>query len=544
MSDQPKKKVYGIDLGTTYSAISYIDDTDKAAIINNREGGQITASAVYFDDDGSAIIGEVAKDSGKMNPDRIVELIKRDMGTKTTREIMGKEYSPENISAIILRDLVKSAAESGHEVKDVVITCPAYFGLAEREATKNAGIMAGLNVIQVLDEPIGAALSYNSVKEPGMDKTVIVYDLGGGTFDVTIVRLTENEIRILCTDGNHRLGGADWDARLEALIAQKFMEQCPSAGDPRDDPESAYDLHVETEKIKKNLSAKTKVSKAISHGGERANVTVTREEFNLCTRDLLDETINFTNKMIEFAREKKDVTKFDEFLLVGGSTRMSQVMERVTAEYSTSLGVEPKVFDPDLAVSKGAAVYGTFWYKEIPEPTPEPILGGVVEPYSIDGTTKTPTPSGPTITFAASKSYGIKVRNKKTDELVCYNMIPKQSEVHEINGYVFSNVFGTSADNATELPLVVFSNDNPEQYASLDMCTEVGVATMILKPGLPAGAPIFVEFKLTKEGLLSVRAEDQTHHEKVEAEFTLTDALTQEELQGETTRVAEIVIQD
>ena len=205
------KYVFGIDLGTTYSCIARVDDTARAEVIKNNDGDNITPSVVEFDGD-NVIVGADAKSEAVLNPENTVMLVKTLMGkTDFAINYNGEDKTPEEISAFILRKLTQDASEQlGVEVKDVVITCPAYFGTAERTATKNAGKIAGLNVLEIISEPTAAALYYGCAKEQD-EKTILVYDLGGGTFDVTIMRISSDKIQVICSDGDHDLGGKNWD---------------------------------------------------------------------------------------------------------------------------------------------------------------------------------------------------------------------------------------------------------------------------------------------------------------------------------------------
>lgn len=556
MSDsETKKKVYGIDLGTTYSAISCINEDGKPEIINNSDGEQITASVVYFESDDNIVVGETAKEQGKIDSSRVIDLIKREMGNEWRREFDGKEYTPESISAIILKYLVKGAKEAGHNVEDVVITCPAYFGDAERNATRNAGTIAGLNVIGIVDEPIAAALCYDVKPDEGT-KHVLVYDLGGGTFDVTVVRISATESTVLCSDGNHRLGGADWDAALERILARKFMEACPDAGDPQEDPESRYDLHVQTERVKKKLSNSKETSVAVSHGGGRAKVVVSRAEFEEATRTLLEETIEYTDKMIDYARDKCGVQKFDEFLLVGGSTYMPQVKQIILDKYAESLGIEPRVHEPNYAVSKGAAVFGLNSVisnaveeriqelkSEDPTKTDDEIrvsaISDIADSFTLEPS-KVEIISETKIRTVASKSYGIRVLNKERVP-VCRNLIKKQTAVP----FSFSMKFPISQANAATLPLQVFSNDSIEDVADLEEeCINAGEAIMELTPGLPQGALINITFTITEEGKLTLTAEDLTNNKSISAEFNVSGALTQEEIEQQRNIVGDLTLAD
>src|SRR5437868_4663946 len=235
------KRVYGIDLGTTYSAIAYVDEHGKPVIVPNQESERITPSVVLFDGE-NVIVGNTAKESAKVEPHRVVSRIKQHMGDPNfVFEYEGQAYSPEDLSSFILRKVVGDAEVAlGDQITDVVITCPAYFGTPEREATANAGRLAGLNVRAILNEPTAAAIAYGL--EQGEDQTVLVYDLGGGTFDITMIEIRDRLIRVICTGGDHRLGGALWDEAIVMYLAQEFRTQTGLDADPMDDPEVLNDL--------------------------------------------------------------------------------------------------------------------------------------------------------------------------------------------------------------------------------------------------------------------------------------------------------------
>ena len=523
MSENTKIKVYGIDLGTTYSAISHVGDSGNVEIINNPDGGSITASAVFFED-GGIVVGEGAKESAYTDPDNFVHLIKREMGTTWRKTFLDKEHSPESISSLILKYMVKGAEMSGHEVKDVVITCPAYFNEAERMATKAAGELAKLNVLAVVDEPIAAAISYgmgitgNDQGETQETRQIIVYDLGGGTFDVTVVEISPKGVKVICSDGDHKLGGADWDAALRDLLLEKLLIENPEAGDLMADPETRAALITTVEKTKMSLSQKeTATARITCCDGSKSKVSVTREEFNEATQPLLNRTIEFTDAMIAMAREKTGVEKIDEFLLVGGSTYMPQVMEMVNSRYKDTLRVEPKLYEPNHAVSKGAALYGN-----------NKAIRDLYEKVLKDLKEKNPdTPTGKLedeMITVASKSIGIRVKNKE-GKFVCYNLIEKQNEVPCNN----TQAFPVSAANAATLPLIVYSNNIVGKQADLDCCLELGKATMELTPGLPAGAPIEVTFALDPEGRLELTARDVTNDKKIVVPFQVEGVLSEEE---------------
>ena len=347
------KYVFGIDLGTTYSCIARIriDGTTKAEVIRNNEGDYMTPSVVLFEGD-SVIVGNAAKTEATLNSDTTVMLVKTLMGKSNFAiRYNGEDRTPEEISSYILRKLAKDASEQlGVEVKDVVITCPAYFGIAERVATKNAGIIAGLNVLEIISEPIAAALFYGCAKEQD-EKTILVYDLGDETFDVTIMRISSNKIEIICSDGDHDLGGKKWNDILIRYLVDQFIKK--TGHDVEFDEYAVQDLRLKAEKIKKQLISKNQIGYIMEVAGNIEKIFITRDKFDEITSTLLDETLKKTEEAIEVAR-KKGYGKIDEILLVGGSTRMLQVKKALTEKFSES---KIKILEPDKAVVKGAAIH-------------------------------------------------------------------------------------------------------------------------------------------------------------------------------------------
>ena len=274
------KRVYGIDLGTTYSAIAYVDENGRPVVVPNQESERITPSVVLFDGD-NVIVGNTAKEASKVEPHRVVSRVKQNMGDPHfVFEHEGQAYGPEDISSFILRKVVGDAevALGGDEkITDVVITCPAYFGTDEREATANAGRLAGLNVRAILNEPTAAAIAYGL--EQGEDQTVLVYDLGGGTFDVTMIEIKDRLIRVICTGGDHRLGGALWDEAVVLHLAEEFRKQTGEESDPMDDPEVLNDLFLQAERGKKTLTQRDKAPFRVTHAGHQARVELERPHF-------------------------------------------------------------------------------------------------------------------------------------------------------------------------------------------------------------------------------------------------------------------------
>ena len=546
---EKQKRVYGIDLGTTYSAIAFIDEYGKAQVITNSDNGRITPSVVYFESDESIIVGEVAKESAKTDPERVVDFVKRQMSdTDWTYEVDGKHYKPEEISAFILKRLAGDAEKTGnHKVKDVVITCPAYFGDLERERTRAAGKIAGLNVVEILDEPVAAAINY-SLNVDAKGKNVIVYDLGGGTFDVTVVKIgtdpSKNEISIICTEGNHQLGGKDWDDRIVKYYVAEYQNQTGDTTDILSDPETAYDICLNAESDKKILTNKEKTLRRVSHGGEKASVELYREMFDDFTEDLLEQTFVLTDKVLEEARTR-GITDIHAFLLVGGSTRMKQIKEKVTARYGATLGITPEVFDVDEAVAKGAAKAGeirvitdkvTKAKREIAKvkrveidklsiEDEEEALSIVADEGGYE-LTVVQTAHNTVLKKVATKSYGIRV--VKDGRNIVRNMIIKQTQVPT----EATQIFWTVKQNADEIDLVVFSNDESKENVLLNMCLELGRAVFLLEGNLPMSSPIQITFQLDEQGGLTLIGVDKTYGTIITAQFQADGTMTADEIQA------------
>ena len=352
---ESQQGIFGIDLGTTYSVVGYIDETGRPAVTRSSNGDDTTPSVVFFENESNVVVGKVAKESAGVFPDQVISLIKREMGNKDySRTFFGKEYTPSSISAIILGALAKDAEEATHRtVSEAVITVPAYFGLLEKDATKKAGEIAGLTVIGIVPEPVAAAMHYG-VTGSADGTTFLVYDLGGGTFDISLMRMTEDSIEVLAVGGDHMLGGADWDKKLFDHIVEQTIEQ---TGDDsiEDDEGGLQELRMLAESTKQALSKAE--SKTIIHRqtGSAVKIVVTRKQFEEMTADLLEETIRITNRTLEEAEQRYPGIRgqISELLLVGGSTWMPAVAERLKREFRWA----PKLADPDLAVAKGAALY-------------------------------------------------------------------------------------------------------------------------------------------------------------------------------------------
>src|SRR6266545_716660 len=343
----------GIDLGTTFCAVAALDDRGRPYSVPNRDGDILTPSAVYLSPDGSAVVGQPALDLALEQPERVATLIKRRMGLPDYGpKVAGREFRPETLSAVILKKLAQDAAAQLGPITGCVVTVPAYFDDTRRKATMDAGKIAGLNVIDIIDEPSAAALAYSvQHAEVGeQPRTVLVYDLGGGTFDVTLVKLGRKRFQALAIEGDVRLGGRDWDERLVNWAADQFTRQF--GDDPRTDPQSLAQLYSTAERAKRTLSKVDQTSFTVSHAGHKLTLPLTRTEFEQLTRDLLVRTRLTSQQVLKQANLTWDAV--DRVLMVGGSTHMP-ACRKMLAELT---GKQP---DHSLAVSevvaRGAAVH-------------------------------------------------------------------------------------------------------------------------------------------------------------------------------------------
>ncbi|MEI9975281.1 MAG: Hsp70 family protein [Ignavibacteriota bacterium] len=464
-------------------------------------------------------------------------------------DLDGKAYKPEEISSFILRKLVGDAgAKTGEEITDVVITCPAYFGINEREATKNAGKLAGLNVRHILNEPTAAAICYGLDKRAG-DQVVLVYDLGGGTFDITMIEIKGGNTQVIFTDGNHTLGGKDWDDRLVNYLSEQFVAQFPDKGDPRDDPESLQAIINDAEDIKKGLSAKEKWPATVSHGGSRARVEITRGKQEELTVDLLDQTIALTRHVLEEGKSR-GVTSIAKMLLVGGSSLMPCVARRVAAEF----GIETEMFEPHLAVAKGAALVGAqILAGELIADEVAALRGtdkGGVDLSKLDAKTleeagrRAAAKAGNvyrlggkelaavamrTYGDVTSKGFGVVAwdENSGRDEVVylIHSNSPVPADITETG-------FGTRVANQTSVEIRVMEQGG--QAESEDVSNNVELVSGEISgipPGLGAGSPIHVTFRLAKDGTLQVTASEASSGRDLRLEATVEGVMSGQEVE-------------
>jgi len=359
--------VLGIDLGTTYSAVAYVDEFGKARIVPNGQNERVTPSVVFFEEEGSVLVGQNAKDETELSPENVVSFVKREMG-KNKEEVRAEEndgipipytyygntYSPEAISAFVLKQLKSDAENYLHinEIHRAIITVPAYFNDFERKATIRAGEMAGLDVLQVINEPTAAAISYGINRDE--NSRTLVFDLGGGTFDVTIIEVVNGEINVLASDGDHRLGGKDWDDRIISYLASEFIGMYGE--DPREEIESLAELRMKSERIKNQLSEKTESRLVIRNSGHTHKTTLTRETFEHISEDLLSRIDGMCQSVL--AQKDLEWSDISEIVLAGGATRMPMVKELL--EKISGKAISASLVNPDECVAMGAALHGTF----------------------------------------------------------------------------------------------------------------------------------------------------------------------------------------
>ncbi len=460
-------KTIGIDLGTTNSCVAVIEG-GEAVVIPNSEGARTTPSVVGFSKTGERMVGTVAKRQAITNPDRTISSIKREMGTNHTVTIDDKKYTPQEISAMILQKL-KADAEAylGETVTSAVITVPAYFTDSQRQATKDAGKIAGLDVKRIINEPTAAALSYGIDKET--DQKVMVYDLGGGTFDVSIIEMGDGVQEVLATAGNNRLGGDDFDARIINWICEEFRKS--DGVDLSNDKMAMQRLKEAAEKAKIELSGMTTAQINLpfitsdSTGPKHLDLTLTRAKFNELTSDLVDKTMGPVRQAL--SDSGLSVGQIDKVLMVGGSSRIPAVQEAV----KKLIGKEPfKGINPDECVALGAALQGG-------------VLGGEV--------------NGMLLLDVTPLSLGIETMGE-----VCTKIIERNTTIPAKK----SQVFTTAADNQTSVEVKVlqgereFSRDNK----LLGVFHLDGIAPA--RRGIPQ---IEVTFDIDANGIVNVSARDK-----------------------------------
>jgi molecular chaperone DnaK (HSP70) len=518
---------YGIDLGTTYSCIAYVDGTGRPVILKSAVGEDTTPSVVYFESPENVVVGRQAKDSAVLFPHLVVELIKRQMGQDVHYSFHGQDHTPESISALILRELARAAQEqTGEEVRDVVITVPAYFGVLEREATRKAGQIAGLNVLDVLAEPVAAVLDYQAIGNSKEVRHIFVYDLGGGTFDTTVIRLEGDDIHVVCTDGNHHLGGADWDSKIIDFLLRGFREKYPQL-DPGGDEQFMQDLATSGEQLKRALSATMSRKYNVRFDGSVVQLELTREHLEQLTSELLERTMEITERTIATAREK-GVERFDDVLLVGGMT----ITPAIARTLKERFGLEARLKDPHLAVAKGAALFALMQKVKVSLPgngdsaqTPQAVQD-VADQLGISPKQVTDM-ARMSVATVVPRAFGLKVTDTddplfKTDSLKARQYIAHLLTANTpLPADTGPETFYTIVRNQRHVLLEVWEQAGSVASEELEYNTRIGEGTLSDLPPRPAGAPFQVVFHMTETGLLKVHGSEVDSGREVRFEIQI-----------------------
>ncbi len=512
--------IVGIDLGTTFCAVAHLDDRGRPVTIPNREGEVLTPSAVYLTGTGEAVVGQPALDVALEQPDKVAMLVKRQMGRADFgRLVTGRSFRPETLSAVILRKLIQDAEQHLGKITQAVITVPAYFDDSRRKATIDAGRIAGLEVLDILDEPSAAALAYTFQQSaaanlapgelpPDAAKTILVYDLGGGTFDVTLVKLGKKRFQTLGIEGDVRLGGKDWDDRLVNFVAEQFRQTHGS--DPRTDEQSMAMLDSSAERAKRTLSKVDSATITCTHDGKKMTVPITRAEFEKLTQDLLLRTRLTSQHVINQAGMKWE--QVEKVLMVGGSTHMPAT-GRMLRELT---GREP---DRSLAVSevvaRGAAVHAGILIarkaREASAGVGGTNLADIVE-ISVN-----------------AHSLGVEIR--QLDARLNNRLVVKNTQLPA----AVSRVYYTAQENQTKVRVRVLQGEAQQAEA----CMPVGECWIDgLPANLPKGSPIQVRCGVAANGLIEVMALDMTSGRMAKAELKRTGGLTDDEIAKEAEWVA------
>ena len=547
--------VFGIDLGTTYSCIAYIDEYGKPVVLKNSDGEHTTPSVVFMESNENIIVGTEAKRSIEVEPDKTVQFIKRKMGRDNDKVVLnGTTYSATEISAYILKKIVSDAndeltqngvLQNGEKIKHVVITCPAYFGMNERQATKTAGELAGLNVLNIINEPTAAAISYG-VAGGEKNETVLIYDLGGGTFDITVMNINGNNISVVCTGGDDQLGGKDWDEALMDYVMQRYEEE--NGEDLSEDPEAVASLYVNVETWKKALTAREKVNISVNGGAGRFREELTREKYEELTYDLLNRTKNLLDDVLNTAsKQGYPLEKIDKVLLVGGSSRMPQVAAMIERDYKIVATLQ----DPDEAVAKGASIYAKNEKKyndfvqneaakagkSVEELTEENLVSGELDKKFAISSGSNSDGLKISITNVLSRTYGLATyvgNDKKISNMLMINSPLPATK---------TNTFYTMSDNQSSIAIDIYESRSTEDHIEVEDRKPLTQIAMKFEKSVPAETPIEITFGLDNSGILHVIAEEQKYHSKLDTTFQLSNQMSDSEIKAVGNRLAAATVE-
>jgi len=476
----PSLSAVGIDLGTTYSSVAIVNSQGSAEIVPNAESERLTPSAVFFDED-AIIVGQIAKDAAANNPDQVVMFVKRQMGIPSWFFIHEKKrYSATEISGIVLTKLKRDAEQYlARPLPYAVITVPAYFDDDRRRATIAAGEIAGFKVLDLINEPTAAAIAFG-IDRSVQPETVMVYDLGGGTFDVTIMKVKGKEIRIVATDGDHQLGGKDFDDAVIRFAVDRFRED--HGFDPTIDPYVEGDVRAVAEKAKRELSKRSKTVLMVRGQGKSSRVEIEREKFDTLIKPKLDTTLTLVRSVLKDAGMKP--SEIDRILLIGGSTRVPAVQEMMHQFFEKDPDTS---VNPDEAVAIGAALVAAHKLLDL---KPEEASAPVVEKVG-----------GLQITDVTSHSIGIESfipgSNQKINSILILRNSPIPTEV--------SKEFITTLAGQTAIKVTIFQGE----FQDPKLCNPVGEFTLSgLPPDRPAGRKVRVTIACATNGVVNVTALD------------------------------------
>jgi molecular chaperone DnaK len=539
---------FGIDLGTTQSCIAYIDDSGHPVVVKSALGEDTTPSAVFFETPRHAVVGRAARDEALLAPHLVAQLVKRDMGTQASYSFHGTRQTPETVSALILRELARmAAAQTGQRVRDVVITVPANFGIAQREATRRAGELAGLSVLDVLDEPVAAAIHYTAVNGPARPaRHALMCDLGGGTLDTAVIRVDGDDIAVVCIDGDARLGGADWDQAIAGLLLGRFEREHPGRH-PERDPQFMQDLRIAAERLKRELNTTRSRRHILRFGGAATVIELTRQEVQDLTAGLLDRMLTVIDATVTAARAK-GVTRFDEVLLVGGMSWFPVIAGALRER----LGVDPRRHEPDLAIAKGAALYARAHAvrsdgqaRSVQGPADGRMPGGPAAAPAKQPAAPAMQPAAPSAAGAAPgirrlaaariagvvpRAFGIKGIDGSDPLALSDPIHARQMVVHlllantPLPADTGPYTFMTAIPNQRMVEIEVWEQAAAELSDDLADNRKVGRGLLRNLPAnLPAGTPVDVTFFLSETGRLTVHAKEQQSGSDVQFDLQIGD---------------------
>jgi len=514
MAEAPGKAAdypVGIDLGTTLSKLAYLDKSGRPVLVPNAEGELLTPSVVAFTKS-TVLVGRDAQREALANPARAVLHVKRQMGNPQWRfKVDGDTYTPETVSALILKKLKQDAEPHIGPVRRAVITVPAYFDDARRKATEDAGAIAGLEVLDIINEPTASALAYGMTRA-GEDGVCLVYDLGGGTFDVTVIEKKGDEFITLATDGDVELGGKDWDDRLVDHLAERFRQEF--GADPREDPQAAAYLWVSAEEAKKTLSRREKTNVPVSYKGHWGNYEVMREAFESITEDLLAVTQLTTEMVLEEAGLTWEGVA--RVLPTGGSIRMPAVQRLLARMSGKPVKAEVPV---DEAVASGAAIHAAIC-----------VLHADQRIRELDAEAAERLGKVRTVDVAAH-ALGLIIKDVRTLRYRNDVLIPKNSRLP----VSVTKTYQTAYEGQQKIVLQVVQGDAPDPAANLI----IGTAEVSgLPPGRPAGTLVKVTYAYDRKGRIHVTAEDQEAGKVIATEITRQAGLAADQVAEEARRLS------